>query len=108
MSFSELVSHDPCTGAEVWRGALNHNSFGIHDNFFDIGGHSLLLIRVQAGLRERLSAATDVMELFEYTSIDALAKHLESRLTPPSGAETAPSSRAAKRQAALLRRKANA
>ena len=39
--------------AEVWRGLLHVENVGIHDNFFDLGGHSLLSMQVIARLDKR-------------------------------------------------------
>ena len=42
------------TIAEVWRDVLGIERIGIHDNFFDIGGHSLLAVRVITKLDKRI------------------------------------------------------
>jgi fengycin family lipopeptide synthetase D len=39
--------------AEVWREVLRVGQVGVHDNFFDLGGHSLLLVQVHSLLQER-------------------------------------------------------
>ena len=64
------------TIAEVWRAALDLEAVGIHDNFFDLGGHSLLLVKVHRRLIEVLRRDVSVVDLFQYPTISALAQHL--------------------------------
>jgi hypothetical protein len=45
--------------AEVWRDVLGIDQVGVHDNFFDVGGHSLLAMRVIAKLGKRLGVKLD-------------------------------------------------
>jgi amino acid adenylation domain-containing protein len=61
--------------AEIWQALLQVDRVGIHDNFFDLGGHSLLLIQVQARLQELFAETIPIVELFKYPSIHALAQH---------------------------------
>ena len=48
----------------------------MNDNFFDLGGHSLQVVQVQAKLRESLGIDLPVIELFEFPTIRSLASHL--------------------------------
>ncbi|MFJ7275153.1 amino acid adenylation domain-containing protein [Kitasatospora sp. NPDC098663] len=65
--------------AEVWSAALGLERIGAESNFFDLGGHSLLLARVQTGLRARLGWDVPVLDLFTRPTIAQLARHLDSR-----------------------------
>jgi hypothetical protein len=47
------------------------------DNFFDLGGHSLLLGRVQATLQRMLGRRVPITALFEHPTIRALALYLD-------------------------------
>ena len=38
--------------AIVWQEVLQVEKVGVYDNFFDLGGHSLLMVRVQSRLQE--------------------------------------------------------
>jgi acyl carrier protein len=49
---------------------------GIHENFFDLGATSLLLVQMQARVREALGVELPPLALFERTNIAALAQHL--------------------------------
>jgi acyl carrier protein len=62
--------------AEIWKETLGVESVGLHDGFFDLGGHSLLLFRVQGLLRERLGRSVSPLDLLRHTTVSALARHL--------------------------------
>jgi amino acid adenylation domain-containing protein len=64
------------TIADIWREALGIDRVGIHDNFFNLGGHSLLLIRVHNRLSATFGQELSILNLFEYPTVDALAKFL--------------------------------
>ncbi|MDZ8184107.1 MAG: amino acid adenylation domain-containing protein [Nostoc sp. ChiSLP02] len=66
------------TIASVWQQALNLEKIGIHDNFFEIGGHSLLLVTVHSQLQEILKAELSTLDLFRYPTINSLAEYLSS------------------------------
>jgi amino acid adenylation domain-containing protein len=61
---------------EIWRQALGVERVSIRDNFFDLGGHSLLLIRVHAAVQERFGTALPMVELFKHPTIESLARRL--------------------------------
>lgn len=63
--------------AGVWRKLLHLDEVGIHDNFFDLGGHSLLATQVHQRLQERLDRQIPITDLFEFPTIDSLARHLD-------------------------------
>ena len=65
--------------AGIWAQALNLPRVGLHDNFFDLGGHSLLLMKVQRQLEQTLQtldARVSVVDLFRCTTVAALADHI--------------------------------
>jgi amino acid adenylation domain-containing protein/non-ribosomal peptide synthase protein (TIGR01720 family) len=61
---------------EVWRDVLGLDHIGRNDNFFDLGGHSLLLLRVHARLRDLVDRELPVVSLLQHPTVSALAKHL--------------------------------
>jgi acyl carrier protein len=65
--------------ASVWGELLRIERVGLHDNFFDLGGHSLLVVRAQAKLRETLGLDLPIVRLFQYPTISALTKFLSER-----------------------------
>ncbi|GHO78309.1 hypothetical protein KSD_60800 [Ktedonobacter sp. SOSP1-85] len=62
----------------LWQEVLHREQVGPHDNFFDLGGHSLLIIRVQRELQQRFKLDVSVLDLFAYPTINALAAFLSS------------------------------
>ena len=62
--------------AEVWQQLLGIDQIGRDDNFFDLGGHSLLLIQAQTALNERLGRSLAVTDLFQFPTIGSLAAHV--------------------------------
>jgi amino acid adenylation domain-containing protein len=62
--------------AKIWCDVLHLQKVGLNDNFFDIGGHSVLLLQVHARIGAVTSTKVSVAELFQYPTISALAQHL--------------------------------
>ncbi|MEQ1862554.1 MAG: amino acid adenylation domain-containing protein [Chthoniobacteraceae bacterium] len=87
--------------AGVWREAFGTDEVGVRDNFFDLGGHSLLMLRVHARLREVLKRDISVVRMFQHPTIESLARHLDGSTT---NVATAARERAARQRAALTRR----
>lgn len=77
--------------ADAWQEALGMGQVGIYDNFFDLGGHSLLIIKVHSALVERLRREVSIVEMFQYPTISALAKHLEGIEAAPAAIAAEPS-----------------
>ncbi|SFO82514.1 non-ribosomal peptide synthase domain TIGR01720/amino acid adenylation domain-containing protein [Ectopseudomonas composti] len=65
--------------AAIWAQVLQVERVGIHDDFFELGGHSLLLTQVGMTLRNRLGVTLPLHALFELSSIQALASHLQAQ-----------------------------
>lgn len=63
---------------EVWCAALKRTSIDIDSNFFDAGGHSLLLAHVHQQLEQTLARSIELIVLFQHPTIRSLAKHIES------------------------------
>ena len=63
--------------AEAWRQALRLEKIGRHDNFFDIGGHSLLMTKVHSSLRNTLDQELRIIDMFRYPTIASLASYVE-------------------------------
>ncbi|WP_158307183.1 non-ribosomal peptide synthetase [Simkania negevensis] len=63
---------------EIWKKALNLYNIGPDDNFFDVGGNSLLLANIQTAVKEVLKVNVPIIEYFRYSTINSFAKYLES------------------------------
>jgi len=72
--------------AAIWREVLGLEQVGVRDNFFDLGGHSLLLAEVQGRLASVLGREVHLVDLFRHPTVESLARFLgeePERDTPP-------------------------
>jgi len=72
---------------QLWRDALGATTIGRQDNFFDLGGHSLLIVQVHKQLRAALGREFPVTLLFKHSTVAALANALREK--PANAAATA-------------------
>jgi len=87
--------------AGIWCRCLGLERVGIRDNFFDAGGHSLLLVRVHRMLREELGVEFPLVELFRLPTISALAAYLSREGAEPEPGAAVGEHAASRRQAIL-------
>ena len=92
------------TLAAIWCEVLGVARVGLHDNFFDLGGQSLLLIRVHQQVQQRLGVELPLVELFKHPTLAALAQRLERGSAVPA-TTSAVDDRARQQRAALLQRR---
>ncbi|MEX2551569.1 MAG: phosphopantetheine-binding protein, partial [Actinomycetota bacterium] len=59
--------------AAIWSRLLGEEKVGLKDNFFDLGGHSLLLFEMQNALRTAFGAEIPIVDLFRLTTVEELA-----------------------------------
>ncbi|WP_158625826.1 non-ribosomal peptide synthetase [Corallococcus carmarthensis] len=78
------------TLAALWAGVLGLERVGASDNFFDLGGNSLLLQSVQAKLEALVGRKVPLVTLFQYPTVRALAGHLSPPKDAPPVAAPAP------------------
>ena len=64
--------------AAIWRDSLKVERMSVHDNFFDLGGHSLVVLQVQSKLREVLQKDIPIVAMFEHPTISSLATYLNT------------------------------
>ena len=83
--------------AAIWQEALKIDKVGIYDNFFDLGGHSLLLAEVQSKLTEIFANKISMLDLFMYPTINAFAGYLANHLTEKTATIQPDSNRAKQR-----------
>ncbi|MDH3537789.1 MAG: acyltransferase domain-containing protein, partial [Gammaproteobacteria bacterium] len=75
--------------AAIWRDLLGMEKVGARDNFFDLGGHSLLMSQVQARLNEEFDRKIAMLDLFQYPTIETLSRHLRGEGEQTSAIEKA-------------------
>jgi len=74
----------------IWQELLGVNEIGVLDSFFDLGGHSLIAVRLFARLKRVFSVEFPISVLFEAPTIEAIAQRIAAATTVPStGAEAA-------------------
>ncbi len=64
------------TLAVIWQDLLGLDQVGVDDNFFEAGGHSLLMIKLSARISEEFETEVSMLDLFRYPTIRSLAKLL--------------------------------
>ncbi len=87
--------------AAVWCEVLEREAVGLHESFFEIGGHSLLAVRAAGRLQEVLGRKVSVLEIFEHPTVARLAAALA---VPPAGGEVEDARLGASRDRATARR----
>jgi amino acid adenylation domain-containing protein len=66
--------------AQIWAEVLKLKQIGIHDNFFALGGHSLLLTQVTSRLYQAFSIEVSLRQLFDTPTIAQLAAVISEKL----------------------------
>ena len=92
--------------ASVWRTVLGADHVGLDDNFFDIGGNSLLLVSVHVKLQTMLDQKIPIAELFAHTTVRALSERLGGAIADAGArhsAHTRTQDQAQKQRAAFAR-----
>jgi amino acid adenylation domain-containing protein len=75
--------------ARLWAEVLKVSQVSVHDNFFEVGGHSLLAMKLTSRIREEFGLELPVRRLFEIRTIAGLAEVLsetqaENEAGPPA------------------------
>ncbi|NEQ79123.1 MAG: amino acid adenylation domain-containing protein, partial [Moorea sp. SIO2I5] len=73
--------------AAVWQEVLKVENIGIHENFFELGGDSLLLVKTQVKLKEVLGREVSIVEMFKYPTMESFAKYLSQSDNTQTGAK---------------------
>jgi acyl carrier protein len=60
--------------AAIWAEILHLENIGRYDNFFDLGGHSLMAVRVATRIRQIFQLDIQIDDLFQQTTIASLAE----------------------------------
>ncbi|WP_426424816.1 non-ribosomal peptide synthetase [Bradyrhizobium genosp. A] len=81
---------------DIWRQSLGIDRFGVLNNFFDLGGNSLLLASVHVSLERALQTTISITALFEFTTIKSLAEYLGGKIS--SGRSVVDAQERARRQ----------
>ncbi|HKB85679.1 MAG TPA: amino acid adenylation domain-containing protein [Ignavibacteriaceae bacterium] len=73
---------------EIWINLLGYENIGMNDNFFDVGGNSLLMGRLQLKANQTFNETISLVDLFRYPTITSLANFISSKSESPVNSET--------------------
>jgi amino acid adenylation domain-containing protein len=76
--------------AGIWCEVLQLDRVGVHDNFFDLGGHSLIAVRVASRVRQAYGVQLQVRKLFEAPTVARLALAVEEAMVGGAAPEAMP------------------
>lgn len=62
--------------ADIWARCLSRTGIGIHDNYFDLGGHSLSAAKIVAEINAEIPGDMKLSDIFRYPTVSQLAAHL--------------------------------
>ena len=95
------------TLAKVWCETLELDTVGVHDNFFDLGGNSVLSLRLVTAMSSALARPIPIVSLFRHPTIAQLCEALNSTGTDqePVKAHKAKTDRAKQHRAAIARQR---
>ncbi|WP_309110857.1 non-ribosomal peptide synthetase [Saccharothrix sp.] len=72
----EPLSETEAAIAEIWREVLEVESVGRHDDFFALGGHSLIANRIVTRMRRALGVDVRLVAVFDHPTVAGLADHV--------------------------------
>ena len=70
-----------CRVAEIWRDLLQIKRVSLHDNFFDVGGHSMMVVKLHHALNREFGSELTLTDLFQQTTVAMQANRLSSVAT---------------------------
>lgn len=101
-----LTSGDlPAKITTIWQRILDRTAIGMHDNFFDVGGNSLLATQLSIDLKHELHLDVPLVKIFQYPTISRLSDYLKKDISSPTKQGTVKGRAILQRQALNKRRK---
>jgi len=68
---------------ELWQEQIDLEQLGIEDNFFEVGGNSLIAVQVIAKIRKVFSIEIPLRQIFEHPTIEGMAKYIAAQEPAP-------------------------
>ncbi len=65
----------------IWSRELRRADFSDTDDFFDLGGHSLVMNRIQRAIHEELDVAVPMGQLFRRPTVTQISEYIETVLS---------------------------
>jgi amino acid adenylation domain-containing protein len=80
----EVAEESPCTNSEseiriIWEKLLCINNIKTSDNFFDLGGNSLLAIKLSVEINKKFNLSLSPVDIFTYPSIKDISNYIEQK-----------------------------
>ncbi|MEW5927429.1 MAG: amino acid adenylation domain-containing protein [Gemmatimonadota bacterium] len=91
--------------ASIWQEVLGVERVGMHDNFFDLGGNSLLVVQAYDRITEALGDRLTLVELFQYPTVTLLAERLSAGREEAAASLSQAETRALKQREAMQRQR---
>lgn len=63
---------------KIWNEILGRDDFGTEDNFFDVGGHSLILSQLKVRLEQEFETEVKLVDLFGYPTVSMISEHIQT------------------------------
>lgn len=106
---SEKAFHVPETKVQkmvydIWKECFGGKDFGIQDNFFDLGGDSVMTVQVFGKLKEEFTRPMTIVDLFSYPTVETLAGFLSQEENTSHSTEEEEQKRADRRKQSLSKR----
>ncbi|MCH9651938.1 MAG: amino acid adenylation domain-containing protein [Deltaproteobacteria bacterium] len=69
----------------LWEGLLGRSGLSVKDNFFLLGGHSLLVVEMTLAIERDFEVTLSANEVFENPTVEELARYIEEKAESPGG-----------------------
>jgi amino acid adenylation domain-containing protein len=74
--YKEPAGRAEAAVAKIWQELLGVDRIGVKDNFFDLGGHSLLVLQMVGKLKRHFAKPIAVVDVFQFPTVERLAAYL--------------------------------
>jgi len=78
--------------AHIWKDVLRVKAVGVNDNFFRLGGHSILAVQIVSRIRDALAVPLHLSSLFLHLTVGGMAQEIETLRSGKHGPANPPSS----------------
>jgi len=75
--YNPPVTHTEVTLADIWKELLKLDKISVNDNFFEIGGNSILTVRMLSSVKRQLGADVNISQMFAQPTIAYLASFID-------------------------------
>ncbi|WP_299005501.1 non-ribosomal peptide synthetase [uncultured Shewanella sp.] len=79
ISKSNLKNDTESKVMAIWKTVLNKDNISLSDNFFDVGGNSLLMAKVHRNIKKEITDKVSIMDLLQFPTIKKLSQHIDKQ-----------------------------